>query len=312
LFAAIAAMGFGSAYVATALALRSFSPLAVAFYRSVVAFLALLALLSILRLSPLVVARAGAAGPAMPGIGHRVARLVLIALFGGPIFLASMNLAVSHVGATIASFVAGLYAILAAALAPLLLPERLTRRVLAGLLLALAGTALLAELDPTSADRAGLAWGLLAAVSFALYLLLGRRWSRSNGLEGTTIALATLAVSALSLGTLVLVGEPASLVPARLDVVSAAAIGWLAVVAAAGQLLTVASVRLVPAARTAAFLLLNPITATILAAALVGERPSPPQLLGGGLVLAGIAAATLPLPGRAGRGDLSGRAPSST
>jgi drug/metabolite transporter (DMT)-like permease len=238
----------------------------------------------------------------MPGTSHRAVRLVLIAVFGGPIFLASMNLAVSHVGATVASFVAGLYAVLAAALAPLLLPEGLTRRVLGGLVLALAGTALLAELDPASADRAGLAWGLLAAVSFALYLLLGRRWSRSNGLEGTTIALATLAVSTVSLGTLVLLGDPASLVPTRLDVVPTAAIGWLAVVAVAGQLLTVASVRLVPAARTAAFLLLNPITATVLAAILVGERPSALQLVGGGLVLAGIAAATVPVPGRSGPG----------
>ena len=303
-FAAIAAMGFGSAYVATALALRSFSPITVAFYRSALALMTLVVLLSVLRWSPGMPARTGAADPAMPGTGHRVARLVLIAVFGGPIFLASMNLAVSHVGATIASFVAGLYAILAATLAPLLLPERLTRRVLAGLLVALAGTALLAELDPASADRAGLAWGLLAAVSFAMYLLLGRRWSRSNGLEGSTIAFGTLAMSTLALGTLVIVGDPASLVPARPELVSAVAIGWLAVVAVGGQLLTVASVRLVPAARTASFLLLNPITATILAALLLGERPSPPQLLGGGLVLAGIAAATVPLPGRSGPGEV--------
>ena len=304
LFAAIAAAGFGSAYVATALALRSFSPITVAFYRSAVALLALVVLLAVLRWSPRMRTRSRGAGPTMPGTGNRVARLLLIAVFGGPIFLASMNLAVSHVGATIASFVAGLYAILAATLAPLLLPERLTRRVLAGLLVALAGTALLAELDPATADRAGLAWGLLAAVSFAMYLLLGRRWSRSNGLEGSTIAFATLAVSTLALGMLVIVGDPASLVPVRLEVVSAAAIGWLAVVAVGGQLLTVASVRLVPAARTGSFLLLNPITATILAALLVGERPSLPQLLGGGLVLAGIAAATVPLPGRTGRGEV--------
>lgn len=120
-------------------------------------------------------------------------------------------------------------------------------------------------------------------------------------------------MSALALGTLVLVGDPASLVPARLDVVPAAAIGWLAVVAAGGQLLTVASVRLVPAARTAPFLLLNPITATILAALLLGERPPPPpQLLGGGLVLAGIAAATVPLPDASGPAGMIARDRSGT
>ncbi len=48
----------------------------------------------------------------------------------------------------------------------------------------------------------------------------------------------------------------------------------------------------IPAQRSAAFLLLNPITATVLAAILLGERPSPIQLLGGILVLVGIALAT--------------------
>lgn len=43
--------------------------------------------------------------------------------------------------------------------------------------------------------------------------------------------------------------------------------------------------QLIPATRSAAFLLLNPITATVLAAALLGERPAPLQVAGGGLVL---------------------------
>ena len=70
--------------------------------------------------------------------------------------------------------------------------------------------------------------------------------------------------------------------------------GWLAAVAALGPILTVASVRLIPAARSAAFLLLNPITATVLAVTLLGERPSPLQLAGGILVLLGMAVATIP------------------
>ena len=95
-----------------------------------------------------------------------------------------MNLAVAHVGAAIAAFVAGLYAVLSAVIAPALLPERLTVRVLAGFLLALVGTALLAELDPEATDVEGMGWGILAALSFALYLVLARRWSRRYALDG--------------------------------------------------------------------------------------------------------------------------------
>ena len=53
-----------------------------------------------------------------------------------------------------------------------------------------------------------------------------------------------------------------------------------------------AVLRLIPAARTATFLLLNPITATVLAGVLLGERPTPLQVAGGVLVLLGMAAAT--------------------
>jgi drug/metabolite transporter (DMT)-like permease len=42
------------------------------------------------------------------------------------------------------------------------------------------------------------------------------------------------------------------------------------------------------------FLLLNPITATVLAGVLLGSVPTPVQLVGGLLVLLGMAAATLP------------------
>jgi drug/metabolite transporter (DMT)-like permease len=86
------------------------------------------------------------------------------------------------------------------------------------------------------------------------------------------------------------------------------AMAWLAVVAAAGPILTVASVRLIPAARTAGFLLLNPITATVLAILLLAERPSPPQVAGGALVLLGMAVVTVRR-GAARGPDLAARDP---
>ena len=310
LLAALAAMGFGSAYVATSFALLSFEPVPAAVWRSVVAAAGAVLFAALRR-------QRGAQGPAQtpdaipaapddrppvdcpapstaPPASARAVRLLVLAALAGPIFLASMNLAVAGVGATIAAFVAGLYAVLAAVIAPFLLSERLTARVLAGLVLALVGTALLAELDPAGVNGSGMAWGLLAAASFAVYLVLARRWSARYRLDGVDVSLAAASLSIAVLGGFILAADPASLIPSSPSAQALLALVWMGTVAALGPVLMVASVRLIPAARSAAFLLLNPITATLLAAVLLGERPAPVQMLGGLLVLAGIAAATLP------------------
>ncbi len=321
LFAALAAMGFGSAYVATSFALLAFEPVQAAAWRSVLAATVIGIIVVVRR------RRGGSAGDGTgdgtvapdlgaaraelpPAPGARAARLLVLAIFAGPLFLASMNLAVAHVGAAIAAFVAGLYAVLSAVIAPALLPERLTMRVLAGFVLALVGTALLAELDPDATDVAGMGWGLLAALSFALYLVLARRWSRRYRLDGLTVSLSVGALTAVVLGGFVLATDPASLTPSAPPAEAIVAIAWLAVVAGLGPILMVASVRLIPAARSAAFLLLNPITATLLAVVLLGERPSPLQLGGGLLVLLGMAAATIP--GRTGNDRTPGHMPRDT
>lgn len=297
LYAALAAIGYGSAYVATAFALRSFEPLPIAVYRTLLGAIGLATLLAIFR-------RGGVPGSPPPGAGRRTpgvvraVHLVAIAVCGGPIFLAAMNLAVAGVGATIASFVAALYAVLAAVLAPFLVREPLRPRALAGFLLALVGTAFLAELDLGGTGVVGIAWGLLAAVSFALFLVLSRKWARADGFDGVTVALATMTATTLGVGPVVTLTNPASFTPHLLVPEAIVALAWLAVVAAGGQALAVASTRLVPSSRTAAFLLLNPVTATVLSFGLLGERVQAVQVLGAVLVLAGMAAATIERPGR--------------
>lgn len=299
LFAALVAMGFGSAYVATSFALLALGPVPAAAWRCGLATLFVGASLAVRGRRGWAAGAAGPAGalrpdvsPLAPGIVARGARLLVLATLAGPLFLASMNLAVAHVGAAIAAFVAGLYAVLSAVIAPVLLPERLTSRVLVGFILALAGTALLSEMGATAVDLEGMAWGLIAATSFAMYLVLARRWSEAYRLDGLVVAFANVALAAVVLGGFLLVVDPASLLPVALPVESVVAMAWLAAVAALGPVLTVASLRLIPAARTATFLLLNPITATVLAGVLLGERPTPLQVAGGVLVLLGMAAAT--------------------
>ena len=307
LYAALAAIGYGSAYVATAFALRSFDPLPVAIYRSSLAAIGLVAMLTVLRSLP------SQAAPIAPAAGRpraavRIAHLAVIAAFGGPIFFGAMNLAVSGVGATIASFVAGLYAILAALFAPFLLAERLRPRALAGFVAALVGTALLAELDLGRAGVAGIGWGLVAAVSFALFLVLSRKWSGPDGLDPMVVALSNMVATTVVLGAIVVVSDPGSFAPRPIVLEAVLAVAWLAVVASVGQTLAVRAVRLLRASRSSAFLLLNPIAATILSVLLLGEQPTTVQALGGLLVLVGIAVTTIPAGSGAGpdliaRGD---------
>lgn len=295
-YAAVAAMLFGSAYVATAFQLRSFTPLDGALWRAGLASFALGGALAVARLRrprPVSAALPGT-GPSapMPAPLARLARLAVLGALGGLFFLVGMNLAVSIVGATITSFVAGLYAVLAAVLAPLVLGERLERAALAGFGVALAGAALLAELDPARASAAGLVAGLVAATCFALFLVLSRRWSRQYRLRPELVSLSNLLVTVVGLLVIVGLTDPARLVPAALRPEAAVALVWLAIAAIGGQLLVVASVRRIDARRSSSFLLLNPVTATILSALLLGEVPSPVQLLGGALVLVGMGLAT--------------------
>jgi drug/metabolite transporter (DMT)-like permease len=211
-----------------------------------------------------------------------------------------MNVAVGESGATIAAFVAGLYAVLAALLGPLVLGERLGRGPLVAFVVALLGTALLAGFDP-GADRpfglgAGIGAGLIGATSFALYLVLTRRWARTLRLPGALVVVANFAAGAVVLlpATLLVGGE--SLTPASADpdaAVATVAMIWLILApSVVAQLLLVSALRRLPARTSSAFLLVNPVAASGLAAVLLGERLSPSQLAGAVLVLVGIVLAT--------------------
>jgi DME family drug/metabolite transporter len=285
LFAGISAMLYGSSYVATAIALRSFTPLTVAAWRGLLSALILGAILLL---------------PAMRSHLPRsitlgdLGRLMLMGLLGGAAFTLAMNAAVGITGATVTAFVAGLYAVLAAALAIPVLGERLERSTLAALLAALFGTLLLADLTLNAETVAGIGLALVAAASFGLYLVLSRGWARSRGLSGAVVGLSSLAMTGVAgLAAVVLAAEP--MVPDAPRADALVAIAWLAlgpgVVAA---VLVVAGMQLLPARLASAFLLLNPPTAALLALVLLGERLTVLQLIGGACVLAAMASATWP------------------
>jgi DME family drug/metabolite transporter len=284
LAAAGAAFVYGAAYPATAVALRSFSPLAIAGWACTLA----LALVLVLAAGGLI---------ERPAIGDltrdRLVRLAVLALLGGAGFIAAVNVAVALSGPTITGFVAPLYAVLATLFAVPILGEPVRAVTVAAFLLALGGTVLLAGTAPFGAPLAGIGMAFAGAAMFGLYLVLARRWSGPYRLDGTLVTIANLLARGPGLLAVAAAVEPRPLLPASLD--PAAILALLSIVIGAsstGSLLVMASVRRVPAGRTSAALLLTPVSSALIAALVLGDRLPPSGLLGAALILVGIAGAS--------------------
>ncbi len=296
LSAFFAATLFGTSWVATRFALASYDPTAAAAWRGLGA--------TVLLGIALAAGLGGDWGGWRALSRSQLWRIAALGLLGGLLFVLGMNEAIARTGATVAAFVAGVYPVLAAAGAPLVLGERLRPSAVAGLVLAFGGVLLLAGLDLTATRLDGLAMGLGAALAFAAYLLLTRRWAGPWSLPTPLISGSVFAVMGSGALLLAILTDPAGLVPRNVTPSALIGLAWIAAISGAtAQLLLIASVRRIPAQESSAYLLLNPLTAAVLAAILLGERLLPLQLLGAAAVLAGIALATI-----AGARDARGRA----
>ena len=279
----VTALLYGSSYVATGVALHSFSPLGAALLRGVAGALALGVVLATVR-HPALRPRRLTRGSTW--------RLLVLGTLSGPAFIIAMNLAVSLAGASITGFVAGSYAVLAALFAVPLLHERLEGTTIAALVLALVGAGLLAELRIGGTQSAGVGVGMVAAVFFGTFLVLLRRWSRSWDLPGPAVGTTGLGLSAIAAAIgLPLLGVPVA--PGPVDLDALAAVAWLALgPGALAAILVVIGMRRLEARRASAFLLLIPPTAAIGSWLLLGETFTPVQVAGAGLVLVAMAAAS--------------------
>ncbi len=290
LFAAGAAILYGAAYPATAIALRSFSPLGVA------ALACTLAL-------PIVIGLAAAG--VLPRPTRAAAnlaslwRLAVLALLGGLAFIAAVNIAIALSGPTITGFVAPLYAVAAALLAIPILGERVRPVTVGAFVLALLGTALLAGVDPAATTLTGVAMALGAAVLFGLYIVLARRWGRRYALDGTLVTIANLVSRGPILLLIELVRAPSELIPASPEPAAVVALLSIAIGSSStANLMLMASVRRVPAGRASAALLLTPVSSAVIGVVLLGERLPAIGIVGAFLILIGIAVASGALHGR--------------
>jgi drug/metabolite transporter (DMT)-like permease len=291
--AAGAAVLFGLSFPITVFALRSFTPIGTAALSCTIAFVAL-GLLAALGVVPRPALRDRSIG--------NIARLAFVALVGGLSFIVCANVAIALSGPTIAGFVSSLYAVLATFFAIPLLGERIRPSVVVALCVSLVGTALLAGFAPLGSSVVGIGFGVIAAVSFGLYLVNARRWGPRHGLTGTVVVLALLFGRGPLLLLVELVREPESLVPADPDPMSLLALAYLVLgPMMISQVLIVASVARVPARRTSASLLLTPLCSALGAFVLLNDRLTPMELVGAALLLLGIAGASGVLDGAATR-----------
>ena len=139
----------------------------------------------------------------------------------------------------------------------------------------------------------GVLLAFVAAAMFGLYVVLARRWSVPYRLDGTLVTIANLIGRGPLLLAAAVVLDPGRVIPADPDPAAIVALLTIAFGSStAGNLLLMASVRRVPAGRTSAALLLTPVASAVIGAVVLGDRLSPAGLLGAGLILAAMAAAS--------------------
>jgi len=223
--------------------------------------------------------------------GPRPPRQRWLALLAG-VFTADLILwhnSIAYVGAGLATVLGNVQVVLVGVVAWMLLRERLSVRLLVAIPVVLAGIVLISgvlEEDAYGADPAlGVLFGVLTAVAYTGFILILRQSNRDIRRPAGALFDATLASAVVSIAAGWLLGELDPFPPAVSQAwlvalaLSAQVVGWL--------LISISLPRL-PAAMTSILLTLQPVGAVIFAMLLLAEAPSPLQLVGVGLVLAGV------------------------
>lgn len=214
------------------------------------------------------------------------------------ILIAFLNWGLQHVAAAPAALIFSLFPLVTLLLGAALRSERITARLLAGVLLSIAGVALALAPKLQGAASGGW-WGELAVFASAcigatcsvLYRPYLQRYP-------------TVPVSAFAMLASVLFLAAAALAegwPARVVALSGTAwavVAFIGFASGLGYFWWLHALKFEAPTRVTVFLALNPVTAAVLGWALLRE-PLPPQLLGAlVLIAAGLWQATRPLPGR--------------
>jgi drug/metabolite transporter (DMT)-like permease len=136
----------------------------------------------------------------------------------------------------------------------------------------------------------GVVYGVLTAVSYALFILILRHGNADDRrpagplFDATASAAVFSAIGGVAVGDIEWVPDLEAQAWLVLLALSSQVLGWL--------LISVSLPRL-PAVLTSILLMLQPVSTVFLGAVLLSEAPSPVQLLGVAVVIAGVAVATV-------------------
>ena len=198
------------------------------------------------------------------------------------------NLGLDRASASVGALVQALAPVLIAIGAVTFLRERPTRRIVAGIVLALVGAAVLAWGALHVTSTLGLVFLFLSVASWAAYAVLGRHLGDRVTVVQATVLPVCLSVVAFAFGPL-------------FEDWQAAGAGTIAFAAALGvfgsgvaYLLWSYGIARVPAARAGVYANLVPVVALLIAWLALDESLTPRQALGGAIVIAGALLASSP------------------
>jgi drug/metabolite transporter (DMT)-like permease len=230
-------------------------------------------------------------------LGPRPRHLRRTAWFAGAFFAADLlcwHHAIEEVGAGLSTVLANTQVVLVGLIAWALFRERPPGSALAAIPISMLGILLISGALENGAYGAnpllGALFGLLTGVAYSGFLLTLRHGAGDAQRVAGPLFDATLASAALVL--------PIGLASGKLDLVPGIeSQAWLVLLALTSQvlgwlLITVSLPRL-PVVVTSLLLTLQPVVTVMLAAVLLGEHPSPLQLVGVAAVLAGFVVATV-------------------
>ena len=229
--------------------------------------------------------------------GPRSRRDRLLALGAGILLavdLTAWHHSIAAVGAGLSTVLANIQVVLVGVLAWAVLGERAEKRALAAIPLVFVGVVLISGVVGRGAygddPLLGVVFGVVAAVTYALFLLILREGNSDDRrpagplFDATLTACAFSVLGGLAVGDLDLWPGLEAQVWLVTLALSSQVVGWL--------LISVSLPRL-PAVITSIVLMLHPVATVFLGAVLLDEAPSAVQLSGVAVVLAGVALATV-------------------
>ncbi|MCP2258094.1 putative blue pigment (indigoidine) exporter [Streptoalloteichus tenebrarius] len=216
-------------------------------------------------------------------------------------FFALLFVAAERLPGGVAAILGSVQTLLVVVLAAALLGERARAGQVVSALVGTAGVALLVLRSSASLDPVGVAAGIGTALTMAFGVVLTRRWGLPSGVHSLTAAAWQLLGGSLVLVVLAVGVEGA---PPALDGRALAGFAWLSVLGGAfAYAVFFAGLRRLPATVTSLLALVNPLVATLLGWAVLGQALTAAQVVGAALVLGAVlvgqrAATQAPQPGR--------------